>query len=224
MCLRARPRAPCVFLSGGRALASVGTSLQTAYRAAGGCMWGWWWWWGGVGEKEMGVSHERRWAEERWRASRGIGHSCFLIEPPNTPLTHPPPAPHAPLHPLRHSFRHTAAACVQLESTQQFPPQPADGSEALSTFVWQQPSDGERRVAPPLFFGRVTDEPLHQSRPFGSCARDPHDSQGSVSNVGCTTRRMELPVSTRRSGTREYQRLAFLLLGQQGAPRPVAKG
>lgn len=121
-------------------------SLQTAYRAAGGCMWGWWWWWGGVGEKEMGVSHERRWAEERWRASRGIGHSCFLIEPPNTPPYSPPP-------PARHSYRHTAAACVQLESTQQFPPQPADGSEALSTLVWQQPSDGERRVASrPLCF------------------------------------------------------------------------
>lgn len=89
--LRARSRALRVFRGG---ISSVGAS-RGAYRQLtaqqGGmrcvCVgvegeWGL----GGLLEEGMGVSHERRRGEERWRACRGIGHSCFLIEsPPITP-------------------------------------------------------------------------------------------------------------------------------------------
>lgn len=43
---------------------------------------------GGLLEEGMGVSHERRRGEERWRACGGIGHSCFLIESPPPPSHH----------------------------------------------------------------------------------------------------------------------------------------
>lgn len=154
--LRARSRALRVFRGGIRSICASRGAYRQLTAQQGGMRWGV----GGLGgllEEGMGVSHERRRGEECWRARGGIGHSCFLIEPPH----------------------HTTSMCVCMSLLSNFP---ADGSEALNTLVWQQPS--YRNPPHGLCFGRVTDKPLHQSRP--PTAARPHESQSQVSTQAKT--------------------------------------